>query len=140
MLKGDHLSWEHKVFNVDSWVMISDQGYPNELTWNWAYVTISFQGKRIGDLYIWPSHCLWLGNEADFIIISLVRTKSIGFLDDLRRTNVMLTRCKKGMVILANRRFLDGPEAQETLVHKLSQAMTAPWLTERNVLNGYPFA
>lgn len=36
------------------------------------------------------------GNEADYIIISLVRTEGIGFLANDRRSNVLLTRCKKG--------------------------------------------
>ena len=82
--------------------------------------------------YILPS-----GNEADFIVISVVRTNRPGFLLDKRRTNVMLTRCKKGMVILTNRDFLDGT-ARKTLVAKLAGAMKEPWLTERDILNGRP--
>lgn len=76
------------------------------------------------------------GSEADFIIISVVRTKSPGFLVDERRTNVMLTRCKKGMVILANRKFLSDGKARDTLMYKLSQTMAEPWLTDRDILNG----
>lgn len=99
---------------------------------------ISFQGR-----YILPPVLRFtlfflnpLGNEADFIIISVVRTESPGFLVDKRRTNVMLTRCKKGMVILANRNFLRGEKASGTLIHKLSQAVKGPWLTESDILNG----
>ena len=47
--------------------------------------------------------CDTLGNERDYIIVSLVRTRGLGFLDDHRRTNVMLTRCKRGMVTLFRR-------------------------------------
>ncbi|XP_006459086.1 hypothetical protein AGABI2DRAFT_53060, partial [Agaricus bisporus var. bisporus H97] len=47
------------------------------------------------------------GNEDDYIIISLVRTKRVGFLADLRRLNVMLTRCKKGMIICTDRIFVN---------------------------------
>ena len=61
-----------------------------------------------------------LGNEEDYIIISLVRTHELGFLTDLRRTNVMLTRCKKGMFIVTSRAFLSG-KASATLVGKLAQ-------------------
>ncbi|THH13352.1 hypothetical protein EW146_g6849 [Bondarzewia mesenterica] len=45
------------------------------------------------------------GNEADYVIVSTVRTEGPGFLKSKKRVNVMLTRCKKGMVIVANRGF-----------------------------------
>jgi hypothetical protein len=46
------------------------------------------------------------GNEEDYIVISLVRSTALGFLADTRRTNVMLTRCKKGMIICTSQRFM----------------------------------
>ncbi|EAU85578.2 hypothetical protein CC1G_06291 [Coprinopsis cinerea okayama7 len=61
----------------------------------------------------WEDKCFnvdaFQGNEEDFIIISTVRTRSLGFLTNTRRTNVMLTRCKRGMYIITNRKFLEGP-------------------------------
>ncbi|EJW03611.1 hypothetical protein EDEG_02079 [Edhazardia aedis USNM 41457] len=45
------------------------------------------------------------GQEKDFIIISLVRSNKlsqIGFLKDEKRMNVAITRCKKGLIIVAN--------------------------------------
>lgn len=45
------------------------------------------------------------GNEKDFIVIGLVRSNldnNIGFLENERRMNVALTRCKKGMVIVGD--------------------------------------
>ena len=51
------------------------------------------------------------GGEKDIIIISLVRSnddKNIGFLDDLRRLNVSLTRAKKKLIIIGNRETLEG--------------------------------
>ncbi|KAJ7170756.1 AAA domain-containing protein [Mycena crocata] len=48
------------------------------------------------------------GNEDDYMIISIVRTERIGFLAEQRRVNVMLSRCKKGMVICTNRTFMQG--------------------------------
>jgi superfamily I DNA and/or RNA helicase len=64
------------------------------------------------------------GNEADFIVVSLVRTAKPGFLANPRRTNVLLSRCKKGMLVCANRAFLTGDaRAQKTLVGK----MAAEW-------------
>lgn len=58
------------------------------------------------------------GNEDDYIVISLVRSEKLGFLSDVRRVNVMLTRCKKGMMICSSRTFLQGPAAH-TLVGKM---------------------
>lgn len=62
----------------------------------------------------------------DYIIVSLVRTlgegrgNPLGFLKNARRSNVMLSRCKKGMLVLAQRSFLESPEACETLVGKMA--------------------
>ena len=46
------------------------------------------------------------GNEEDYIIVSLVRSNALGFLNSLRRTNVMLTRCKLGMYVVSSYNFL----------------------------------
>lgn len=48
-----------------------------------------------------------------------MRSEAIGFLADTRRTNVMLTRCKKGMFICSSWDFLDGI-GKETLVGKMA--------------------
>ena len=53
-----------------------------------------------------------IGNEDDYIIISTVRSYDLGFLNNLRRTNVMLTRCKRGMFICSSRAYLEGDGAQ----------------------------
>ncbi|WP_407421785.1 C-terminal helicase domain-containing protein [Methanobrevibacter sp.] len=50
------------------------------------------------------------GGEKDIIIISLVRSndnKDIGFLKDMRRLNVSLTRAKKKLIIIGNRKTLE---------------------------------
>ena len=60
------------------------------------------------------------GNEEDYIIISLVRTHELGFLTDLRRTNVMLTRCKRGMIICSKWDFVMGVAAN-TLVGQMAK-------------------
>lgn len=50
---------------------------------------------------------------------------------------MMLSRCKKGMVVLANRTFLlEHARARETLVAKMAEEMTEPWLTDRDIMNG----
>jgi len=61
------------------------------------------------------------GNEEDHIIISIVRTKGPGFLKNHRRTNVMLSRCKKSMMICTNREFLQNAHAAETLIGQLAK-------------------
>ena len=60
------------------------------------------------------------GNEEVYIIISVVRSDKVGFLSNSRRSNVMLSRCKKGMFIVTSRAFLSG-KASATLVGKLAQ-------------------
>ncbi|KAG2128077.1 AAA domain-containing protein [Suillus cothurnatus] len=58
----------------------------------------------------WEDKCFnvdsFQGNEEDYIVISLVRSTALGFLADLRRTNVMLTRCRKGMIICTSQNFM----------------------------------
>lgn len=87
----------------------------------------------------WENKCFnvdaFQGNEEDIIIISIVRTQKMGFLDDERRTNVMLTRCKKGMYICSNSGFLSGVAAP-SLVGKLAKEMRgAPWMEYQAILN-----
>ena len=50
-----------------------------------------------------------------------MRTRLLGFLDDLRRTNVMLTRCKRGMFIVTNWEFVF-TKASNTLVGRMAAA------------------
>ena len=47
-----------------------------------------------------------LGNEADYVLVSVVRSSQPGFLVSLQRMNVLLTRCRKGLVIVTNQGFL----------------------------------
>ena len=61
------------------------------------------------------------GSEEDHIIVSIVRTSGPGFMKNQRRTNVMLSRCKKSMVICTHRRFLQRKSATGTLVWQLAK-------------------
>jgi superfamily I DNA and/or RNA helicase len=78
------------------------------------------------------------GNEDHVIIISVVRTKALGFLASKRRTNVMLTRCQRGMYIVSNRTFLEGKGAK-SLVGKMAAELgeqPGAWLTYKDLENG----
>ncbi|ESK87246.1 atp-dependent helicase nam7 [Moniliophthora roreri MCA 2997] len=92
----------------------------------------------------WEDKCFnvdsFQGNEENIIIISLVRSRAIGFLDNLRRTNVMLTRCKRGMIIVTSRAFLEGAGAV-SLVGDLKRHLEdnlkeRAWLSEDELRDG----
>ncbi|KAI0264466.1 hypothetical protein BC834DRAFT_970791 [Gloeopeniophorella convolvens] len=62
-------------------------------------------------------------------------TKAPGLLSSVRRTNVMLTRCQRGMYILSSRAFLAGNSA-DSLVGKMAAELgTRPgaWLTRADL-------
>ncbi|KAI0264462.1 P-loop containing nucleoside triphosphate hydrolase protein [Gloeopeniophorella convolvens] len=87
----------------------------------------------------WHDKCFnvdsFQGNEDHVIVISVVRTKALGFLSSVRRTNVMLTRCQRGMYILSSRAFLAGKGA-DSLVGKMAAELgTRPgaWLTRADL-------
>jgi superfamily I DNA and/or RNA helicase len=114
MRNSPDLNWESKCFNVDS-----------------------FQGQFILLIHFFVLiKKLLLGNEEDYIIVSLVRSKEIGFLKSLRRTNVMLTRFKKGMFVVTSKKFLAGP-GEECLVGGIAkQVGEEGWLTMDDVTKG----
>ncbi|KAF9456616.1 P-loop containing nucleoside triphosphate hydrolase protein [Collybia nuda] len=81
------------------------------------------------------------GNEDDYIILSLVRTGNLGFMKEHRRMNVMLTRCKKGIIILTNRTLIEG-KASSSLVGSLAKSLgPKAWVESGQVprSNFYPF-
>ena len=78
------------------------------------------------------------GSEDQVIIISLVRTKKLGFLKSWQRTNVMLTRCKRHMYIVSSKAFLKGRGAK-SLVGKMAIELgkqPGVWLTQQNLEDG----
>jgi len=90
----------------------------------------------------WEDRCFnvdsFQGNEADHIIISLVRSKGLGFLDNERRMNVMLSRCRQSMLICSSKKYLSLPDVRGTLVGDLAtrcETINAEvsWITIANV-------
>ncbi|KAF9478007.1 hypothetical protein BDN70DRAFT_774162, partial [Pholiota conissans] len=69
------------------------------LHWKWVYTLDSFQG-----------------NEADYLLISIVRTGTQpGFLNSRKRMNVLLTRCRKAAIIVTSKIFMELGGAQTLL-------------------------
>lgn len=48
------------------------------------------------------------GDERDIIILSLVRTRKTGFLEDYRRINVAISRARRLLIIVGNKSNLEG--------------------------------
>lgn len=55
------------------------------------------------------------GMEADIVFISMMKTQSIGFLDNINRLNVALTRAKYQRVIVGDKRFFEQQRGSEEL-------------------------
>lgn len=83
-----------------------------------------------------------VGHEESYVILSTVRTTKPGFLSNQSRTNVMLSRCKKGMVLVTNKVFVQ-QSARRTLLGKLAEAWgqftgsKTAWIDWRHVLDNY---
>ena len=109
------------------------------------YITSTASKVRLSAFSRFVTVCLQkretiAGHEADHIILSVVRTDKPGFLGFLNRMNVMLTRCKKGMVIVTQRAFLTGV-GRHTLLGKLAahweeQGGPGVWRDAMDVVNG----
>jgi len=90
----------------------------------------------------WHNKCFnvdsFQGNEDTVIIISLVRTKALGFLTNWRRTNVMLTRCKRRMYIVSSKAFLEGKGADSLVGEMAAELGKRPgaWLTLKDLEGG----
>jgi len=68
------------------------------------------------------------GQERELIVFSAVRAnddghgwKQIGFLDDPHRMNVLLTRARRGLVVVGNRQTLESDELWKRWIEYASQ-------------------
>jgi regulator of nonsense transcripts 1 len=90
----------------------------------------------------WEDKCFnvdsFQGNEDHVIIISVVRSKALGFLSSMRRTNVMLTRCQRAMYIVSSRAFLEGKGADSLVGRMAAELGNRPgaWLTHEDLEAG----
>ncbi|PWN45746.1 hypothetical protein IE81DRAFT_320047 [Ceraceosorus guamensis] len=62
------------------------------------------------------------GQEKDVIILSAVRTQSIGFLSDARRVNVALTRAKSNTFVIGNAQLLRRDDLWGSLVRHAEES------------------
>ncbi|KAG9075783.1 hypothetical protein FS749_012508 [Ceratobasidium sp. UAMH 11750] len=76
------------------------------------------------------------GNEADFIITTIAKTGSPGFLTSINRLNVLLTRCKRGLIVVTQKDFV---QRAGGLLQGLWFSLEPydPWVSSKDVLEGY---
>jgi superfamily I DNA and/or RNA helicase len=67
------------------------------------------------------------GKEADVVFLSMVRTKRRGFLDNLNRINVAITRAKYQLVIIGDHNFFIRQKDKSLAVYKLASLVTASY-------------
>ena len=98
------------------------------------------QGKNIGIICGYDSQKQWLisqmkipvsveintvdgfqGREKEIIIMTCVRSESVGFLKDPRRMNVSLTRAKSGLIIIGNAICLKTDSLWEKLLNHMQE-------------------
>jgi hypothetical protein len=64
------------------------------------------------------------GREADIVYLSMVRTGGLGFLDNMNRINVAITRARYQLVIVGNHRVFSTSKKEDALVHRLAIELT----------------
>lgn len=61
------------------------------------------------------------GQEKDIILISAVKSKNMGFLSDVRRMNVSITRARHSLIIVGNFKTLSQSNAWKALLEHFKQ-------------------
>ena len=61
------------------------------------------------------------GNEKDFVVLSTVRSRSIGFASNPQRMNVAITRAKGQLIIVGNRNLLSKDRLWHSILEYISQ-------------------
>lgn len=84
------------------------------------------------------------GQENDIIVLSLVRSNSesvIGFMDDIRRMNVALTRCKKGLIVIGDMAHYReyGRDSRNEMNVRMFYMSMCKWLEKEIVLDPAQF-
>lgn len=66
------------------------------------------------------------GHEADLVILSFVKSGSVGFLNSPNRLNVALTRARYGLTLVGDRSFFAGKRCRSPLLKALAQSEHYP--------------
>ncbi|KAG8711659.1 hypothetical protein FRC08_015632, partial [Ceratobasidium sp. 394] len=76
------------------------------------------------------------GNESDYIITTIAKTGAPGFLTSINRLNVLLTRCKRGLIVVTQKDFV---QRAGGLLQGLWFSLEPydPWVNSQDVLDGY---
>ncbi|XP_015376021.1 PREDICTED: putative regulator of nonsense transcripts 1 [Diuraphis noxia] len=79
------------------------------------------------------------GGECDVLLISTVRTNGVGFMDDICRLNVALTRARQSLIICGNFMSLRGEQVWSDLLEdarkrKLIKKVSKKVITNSRVL------
>jgi len=82
------------------------------------------------------------GSEFDIVIFSFVRSfrysqQKVGFLDDMRRLNVSLSRAKKKLILVGNKRTLTSPSAHR-LYNNINPCDVFIKLTSKSIVYSNP--
>jgi len=99
------------------------------------------KGNRLFGLPGWVGTVdKYQGEQNDYVILSLTRTKTPGFLRDLRRLTVALSRARLGLYVLGRKEVFEGNlELREGFARfwergeKLSLVLNEMWPTNRDV-------
>lgn len=59
------------------------------------------------------------GHEADLVLLSFVKTGSVGFLNSPNRLNVALTRARYQLVLIGDRRWMESNKCRSELLNAL---------------------
>ncbi|KAF9007469.1 AAA domain-containing protein, partial [Cyathus striatus] len=123
---GSYMNDEEKMVTIQIAQHLQNSGKKYKIITPYEGQTTAIQEEMKTEGLDWGDKCFnvdsFQGNEEDYIIISLVRSQELGFLSSFCRTNVMLTRCKKGMFIVTSENFLLGAGADSLvgqLVHNI---------------------
>ncbi|KCZ75294.1 hypothetical protein H311_03731, partial [Anncaliia algerae PRA109] len=72
------------------------------------------------------------GKESDTVILSLVRTEKLGFLNNLKRINVAVTRARKRLIIIGDGKMLLTSELREFIQYLHKNAFVVDYYSAIN--------
>jgi superfamily I DNA and/or RNA helicase len=59
------------------------------------------------------------GQEADIVVLTMVRNDSLGFMDSINRVNVAITRAKEKLIVIGDKKFFGSIQKGSTLLKSI---------------------